>query len=182
MHCFDNDTDINYLTIPISAEIFKLEQLGYIDDKKNITPVGKTVLVEIAKITIRQAKDISDEINKNFIDNIEEYKNIFPSGLIKGRRVRTTTDELLQRFKWFFKNYPQYNWTTVLNATYNYIQNLKQQNQLEYCMTSSYFIKKQDNDKIVKSLLASWCDLLEESSQEDDEQPEERKFGYNKLI
>lgn len=174
--------DINYLTIPISAEIFKLEQLGYIDEKKNITLAGKSVLVEIAKITIRQAKDISDEINKDFIENIEEYKNIFPPGLIKGRRVRTTTDELVQRFKWFFKNYPQYKWSDILNATFNYIENLKKQNQLEYCMSSSYFIKKQDNDKIVKSLLASWCDLLEENAQEDDEQKEEKRFGYNKLI
>ena len=70
MYCLDNNTDINYLTIPISAEIFKLEQLGYIDEKKAITPIGKGVLVEIAKITIRQAKDISDEINKNYVDNI----------------------------------------------------------------------------------------------------------------
>ena len=86
---------------------------------------------------------------------------MFPAKrLPSGELARQTPNELKDKFVWFFKTYPEYDWGMVLDATdyYVYTKSLK---NFEYTMTSSYFIKKTDpRTKETSSKLADHCQMI----------------------
>jgi hypothetical protein len=74
--------------------------------------------------------------------------------------LRQTVQELKDKFVWFFKTYPEYDWTLVLDATDYYIY-MKQKENMEYITTSSYFIQRTDaSTRINRSLLADHCQMI----------------------
>lgn len=98
-------------------------------------------------------------IGDTFAINVQIYRNMWPSVLLpSGKYAKSTTKELEQKFKWFFSNF-NYSWEEVIQATEDYIVHYSKTNYV-YMKTSSYFIYKQDIDKIKSSTLAEWCDKL----------------------
>ena len=86
-----------------------------------------------------------------------EYREIFPKGkLPSGELARQSVKELQDKFVWFFKTYPEYDWDLVLDATEYYVDTFAKKNYM-YMATSSYFIKKTMTTKEVKCKLADYC-------------------------
>ena len=74
--------------------------------------------------------------------------------------LRQTVQELKDKFVWFFKTYPEFDWQLVLDATDYYIYTKGKEN-LEYMTTSSYFIQRTDTStKVSRSLLADYCQMI----------------------
>jgi hypothetical protein len=77
--------------------------------------------------------------------------------LPSGRYARQPVKDIKDAFTWFFRNYPEYTWEDVLDATHYYIFMASQKDYL-YMMDSLYFISKTDNmTKNIRSALASAC-------------------------
>ena len=85
---------------------------------------------------------------------------MFPAmKLPSGELARQSMQELRDKFVWFCKTYPDYDWDTILNAAHFYIYTKKKDGYM-YMVTSSYFIQKTDpRTKISKSLLADYCQM-----------------------
>ena len=100
-------------------------------------------------------------LGDDFLDKIKQYREMFPPVRLPSKQMaRQSVQELKDKFVWFFKNNPEYNWTIVLDATDYYIQTKKQDGYL-YMATSSNFIQKTDNNtKLVKSTLADYCQMF----------------------
>jgi hypothetical protein len=97
-------------------------------------------------------------LGAEFSNKIKEYREIFPSKrLPSGQLARQSTEELKQKFIWFFKTYPEYDWDLVLDAA-DYYNAVFEKKGYMYMVTSSYFIKKTDPiTKEVSSKLADYC-------------------------
>ena len=65
-------------------------------------------------------------------------------------------------FRWFFSTY-EYDWKTIIEATKKYVQEYEMKNY-EYMRTSQYFIRKQNPDKSFESDLATYCDMIQDGS------------------
>jgi hypothetical protein len=90
-------------------------------------------------------------------EQIVKYNEMFPKGKKIGSSVtfRTNPKELFDRFKWFFKEYPEYTWEDVLTATEMYVKVYEDANDFTYMQTSKYFVKKEDKSKSTTSTMAS---------------------------
>jgi len=96
---------------------------------------------------------------------ISEFQKKFP----KGGGYRGNARDVMQRFVWFFSEYPEFNWDVVMKATDLYI-NETNPAYLKYCQ---YFISKSDAHKIVTSVLANYCQRILDG----DESPETQQFA-----
>jgi len=98
------------------------------------------------------------ELPKKDLKFIEEYREIFPKGMLpSGQPSRVTVKELEKKFQWFFSNY-KYDWETILKATRHYVEKYKQENYM-YMKTSGYFISKTERG-VLTSALATYCDMI----------------------
>ena len=98
-------------------------------------------------------------MGKDFLDKINEYRNIFPAGkLPSGKPARVNVRSLETNFRWFFEEY-SHDWDTIIKATKMYV-NQYEENDFNYMMTSQYFIAKQDKHKVKTSTLADYCDMI----------------------
>ncbi len=96
-----------------------------------------------------------------FIVKIEEYRQIFPSGMLpSGKPGRQNVKALAGSFRWFFDTY-NFTWPQILAAAKMYVNEYKEVDYL-YMMTSQYFISKQDKNKIKQSTMADYCDMIVE--------------------
>ncbi len=108
---------------------------------------------------VKTKKKVTTEVlGPDFTDRIKEYREIFPSKrLPSGQLARQSAEELKQKFIWFFKTYPEYDWDLVLDAT-DYYNAVFEKKGYMYMATSSYFIKKTDpTSKETTSKLADYC-------------------------
>lgn len=122
------------------------------------------VLEEFETFLVKTKKKVTaDVLGDNFLERISEYREIFPKGFLPhGEIARQSVEELKNKFIWFFKTHPGYDWPLVLEAT-NYYKYIKSKDSYNFMMTSSNFIQKTDNKtKSVKSTLADYCQLLQE--------------------
>ena len=113
-------------------------------------------------------KTSKDLMGDNFDNKIKLYNSLFPAKKLgSGKYARTNVKTLESSFRWFFDTF-DYDWKTILQATYKYIEEYKLKNY-EYMRTSQYFIRKQNADKSFESDLATYCDMLNEvdSNEED---------------
>jgi len=152
------------LTIPYSAEITRLKHNGFLDENTNLTNEAKIILIEAARIFIKQSKTVHDELGADFTENVKKYRETFPPGLKSNRMLRTGITDLSPRFVWFFKTYPQITWEQVFLATEKYVESFGK--DLTYCKSASYFIKKDDKTRNSISDLATWCEGLTEEDSE----------------
>jgi hypothetical protein len=137
---------------------------GLIDEKGVLTHSAMTILEEFETFLVKTKKKISTEVlGPDFLDRINEYREIFPKGFLPhGEIARQSVEELKLKFISFFKTHPGYDWPLVLEAT-NYYKYLKSKDNYNFMMTSSNFIQKTDSKtKVVKSTLADYCQLLQE--------------------
>lgn len=173
LYCLEHGCALD-LPIAHSTETHKLKLQGLLDEESRLTPVAKTILVEISKDYFSKQKSPKIDSTSDFKENLLKYRDLFPSSKDTGRPVRNSLTELEQRMLWFIKTYPDYDWGTILNATSRYISSMA--GEYRYCMTSAYFIKKNDKSGNWVSTLASWCESM------DDEPPSENPFeGFNQL-
>lgn len=148
----------------INAEAERLiaQARGLVSEEGVLSQEALVILNEFETYLVKTKKKVStDVLGDNFLDNIKAYREIFPKGFLPhGEIARQSVEELKNKFIWFFKTYPDYDWPLVLEAA-NYYNYLKSLEGYKFMATSSYFIQKSDNKtKLVKSTLADYCQLL----------------------
>jgi len=170
LYCLDNNLD---MTLPIghSTEMHRLKLQGYLDENSNITPIAKTILVDLSKHYFVKTKEPKQVVlAEGFKDNVAKYRELFPSERTSGRALRNPINELEKKMLWFNQNYPQYDWETILKATSRYISSLD--GDYKFCQCSTYFIRKMDNgSKNFISNLATWCENIMESDNDERDHP-----------
>lgn len=132
---------------------------GLLTEEGNLTVLGTTILTEFETYLVKTKRQVaSDVLGADLVDKIQEYRELFPKGkLPSGQLARQSVEELKQKFVWFFKTYPEYDWNLVLDATEYYNAVFKKKGY-QFMVTSSYFIKKTNTiSKEVTSKLADYC-------------------------
>jgi len=152
-----------------SAEKNICEMKGLINDKGVLTHKAMSILDEFEMLLVKAKKVVTTTVlGDDFIDRINEYKMYFPKKLPSGPG-RQSLRELKQKFVWFFKNHPEYNWDDVLEAA-NYYKYERGKVNNEYMTNSSNFIKKDTMSKESISKLADYCELAKEVIKEKNKQ------------
>lgn len=150
--------------INADAERIIAHKHGLLDDAGKLTQKALTVLDEFETFLVKTKKKVTSEVlGDDFLNRIEQYRMLFPSGFLPhGEIARQSVQELKLKFVWFFKTYPEFDWDLVLEAT-NYYNYLKQKDGYKFMSTSSYFIQKIDiKTKVSKCTLADYCQLLKD--------------------
>jgi len=178
LYCLEHNINFEEFDLPVpkSAELFKLKQANFINEDGYVTLEGKMIVIEATKLYLRQVKSIKDELDDDYKLNVEKYRDLFPAGVVEGKRLKSTTSELTARFIWFFKTFPQFSWNTVLGATAEYIES--KAGDMKFCRNASYFIKKSENGSIISDL-ASWCEAFDEEEKENEKRI---PSAFNKLL
>jgi len=132
---------------------------GLLNEKGVLTYKALNILDEFQTLLVKTKKIVAtDVLGDDFIKNIEEYKEYFPKKLSTGPG-RQSVRELKQKFIWFFKNHPEYDWEIVLEAANYYSYECSKKNN-EYMSNSSNFIKKDTVNKESISKLADYCEMV----------------------
>jgi hypothetical protein len=150
---------------------------GFVVKKENdfgtsyvLTTKGLHLLKESEDILIRNKRIKKNEVPfEDWQEKIIAYNNLFPKGKKEGSSVsfRTNPKELYDKFKWFFQEYPEYDWDLVLHATAKYAATFEESNDYTYMQTSKYFIKKDDKNKVTTSTLSTHCYNIAEGNDEE---------------
>jgi hypothetical protein len=151
-----------------SLQVTKLKSDKWLNEDLTLTSKSIIFMEEINGFFKRTKKKTSqDLLGQNFIARIQEYIEIFPNRkLSSGKYARTTPKNLETSFRWFFENY-DYDWETLIKATEKYVDEYSIRNY-EFMRTAQYFIRKQNIDKSFESDLATYCELVTNSSNEPD--------------
>lgn len=158
LDCFRSKVRVSDI-INENGEYLVCQAKGFIDEEGNLTKKGITVLEEYETFISKAKKKVASEVlGTDMNERINEYRNIWPSKrLPSGELARQSSQELKDKFVWFFKTYPEYDWDLVLDATDYYNEVFRRKNYM-YMATSSYFIKKTNpQTKEVSSKLADYC-------------------------
>lgn len=141
--------------VNIPQETSLLEAAGYLHNNA-LTDSALEIIAKAAYLSRTSKTKI--HLKDEDLQKMELYRLQFPPGkLPSGSSSRTSISELRPRFEWFFAKFPQYfNWDLVLRATALYIDEYEPR-QYEFMRNSENFIYKQDLNKIMKSLLADYC-------------------------
>jgi hypothetical protein len=138
---------------------------GLINDKGILTHKAMVILDEFETLLVKTKKIVTTTVlGDDFIDRINEYKEYFPKKLPTGPG-RQSVRELKQKFVWFFKNYPEYDWEDILEAANYYCYERSQLNN-EFMTNSSNFIKKDTMSKESISKLADYCQMVKDEIEE----------------
>lgn len=135
---------------------------GFLTTEGVLTPKAILVLDACDLFKVKAKKKVTTTVlGDDFLEKIKYYRELFPAiKLGSNQLARQSVKELQDKFVWFFKTYPQFEWDLVLRATDIYTLEY-QSKQWQYMQTSSYFIQKTDNmTKAVRSTLADYCQLL----------------------
>ena len=130
-----------------------------LDGNNNLTNKAIIILNEYETFFVKTKRKVAVEIlGENFNERLKEYREIWPSKrLPSGELARQSTQEIKDKFIWFFKTYPEFDWDIILDATEYYNEVFKRKNYM-YMVTSSYFIKKTNTTtKEITSKLADYC-------------------------
>lgn len=140
-------------------------------------PKKPTLREEYEKLCIKVTEDTFKEKIWNFFEphlkkktpkpqieipenKIIIYNELFPnqkSG--SGKRMRCNIKELTKAFQYFFKQYPDYTWETILQATQQYLAEQESTNY-QWTMTAKYFCVKFKTPSMPSSELAEFCDSV----------------------
>ena len=166
MHCIKHNYAYAKSNVATAVEQQKLENHKYIvvqtpglNSVYKLTPKGENLLIEAENILTKMKRVKKSVHLAEWEDNIKEYNDLFPMGKKEGSTLtfRTNPRELMERFIWFFKEYPEYTWDMVMQATRNYVKNFDESTGYTFMQTSKYFIKKEDRSKTINSTLADMC-------------------------
>lgn len=161
LDCCRDKIQPSKLLINLDAERMMAEHKGLIDKEGKLTNKAAVVLDEYETFLVKTKKKVASEVlGADMNERIKEYREIFPGKrLPSGELARQSISELKERFVWFFKTYPEYDWDLVLDAADDYTKLFKMKNY-QYMATSSYFIKKMNSQKEVTSKLADYCQQI----------------------
>jgi hypothetical protein len=149
-----------------------LVNLGYLNlenKRYKLTPQAKLFVVKLDNYFIKAKKKTDIELmGKNFVDKINNYREIFPAKkLPSGKPARNNVKALGESFRWFFETY-DHSWEDLIKATRMYVNEYRDADYL-YMQTSQYFICKQDKNRVKHSTLADYCDMVLEGVSSEDE-------------
>jgi hypothetical protein len=157
-----------YNFVSSSLECTRLKNDGWLDKDLKLTTKSIIFMEEINSFFKKTKKKTSQALlGQDFIDKIQEYVEIFPNRkLSSGKYARVNAKNLEVSFRWFFENF-DYDWPTLLLATEKYVDEYSVRNY-EFMRTAQYFIRKQNIDKSFESDLATYCDIVNNSSDDSD--------------
>ena len=91
---------------------------GLLDENNNLTPKGLEILDEFETHLVKTKKKVAREVlGEDFMEKVNEYREAWPKKrLPSGELARQSVQELKDKFVWFFKTYPEYDWNLVLDA------------------------------------------------------------------
>lgn len=171
--------NIPIVGMPYTSEQYKLSLIGYLDEHTDpvkgiyyvINDKAKHVIheSEVYICNIKTIKKVSKTAYKDWEENIKKYNELFPKGKKEGSSIsfRTNPKELYDKFKWFFQEYPEYDWEIVLTATEKYVKIFEESNDYTFMQTSKYFIKKDDKNRVTTSTLSTHCYNIVEGNDEE---------------
>jgi hypothetical protein len=167
LHCI-KEKIVPHNFVNRSLEVTKLKSNKWLNEDLSLTSKSIIFIGEINSFFKRTKKKTSqDLLGQNFNTSIQEYIEIFPNRkLSSGKYARTTPKNLETSFRWFFENY-DYDWETIIKATEKYVDEYSIRNY-EFMRTAQYFIRKQNIDKSFESDLATYCDIVNNSSDDSD--------------
>jgi hypothetical protein len=150
-----------------SLQVEKLKRDKWLNENLTLTNKSIIFMEEINSFFKKTKKKTSQLLlGKDFTDKIQEYVEIFPNRkLSSGKYARVNAKNLEVSFRWFFENF-DYDWPTILLATEKYVDEYSVRNY-EFMRTAQYFIRKQNIDKSFESDLATYCDQVNNSLDED---------------
>ena len=155
-----------------NKEKYELVLNGYLekkDDQYIMTQEAKLICIKLDNYFVKAKKKTDIQLmGKNFVDKINNYREIFPAKkLPSGKPARNNVKALGEAFRWFFETY-DHTWEEVDKATRMYVNEYRDADYM-YMQTSQYFICKQDKHRVKHSTLADYCDMIIEGvSTEDD--------------
>jgi hypothetical protein len=125
-----------------------------------VTPKAASLISKLESyFGVHLKKSNNSIMGIDFEANAEKYNNIFPRiKLGSNKAARAPIKEIIPAFRWFFEEY-SYDWETIYKATQMYLE-AEESKKYKYTRTSKYFIRKQEQDKSWASDLASYCDLV----------------------
>lgn len=175
LHCIKEKLSVQKLVNP-QLEITRLKSDGWLAEDLSLTGKSIIFMEEINSYFRKSKKRTSKDIMGNDFDVcIKTYNEIFPAKKLgSGKYARTNIKNLETGFRWFFENY-NYDWKVIYEATKKYVEEYKMKNY-EYMRTSQYFIRKQNVDKSFESDLATYCDMIQDSS------PDEEDIFREKIV
>lgn len=135
---------------------------GFLTSEGKLTEKAVVVLDEFETLLVKTKKKVATTVlGDEFISRVQEYREMFPTAkLPSGELPRQSVQELRDKFVWFFKTYPYYDWDLVLDATEYYIMTKRKENWA-FMRSSSNFIKKTNpQTKETTSTLADHCQYL----------------------
>lgn len=165
--------------IPYTSEQYKLSLNGYVTEHKSETQgLFYTITAKAAHVVhesevyicnLKTVKKVNKVSYQDWEEKIKEYNELFPKGKKAGSTMsfRTNPKELYDKFKWFFQEYPEYDWEMVLTATRKYVNIFEESCDYTYMQTSKYFIKKDDKNKVTTSALSTHCYNIVEGNDEE---------------
>ena len=175
LHCTYNGYMYpNYINF--SSEQYRLEITGHLS--KELTGVNHVYkITEKGLHLLREAEHVLTKVKRpkkavplqEWEENVTKYNEMFPKTKKEGTNIsfRTNPRELMDRFMWFFKEYPEYTWEQVFKATEKYLESFDEATGFTYMQTSKYFIKKEDKSKTTTSTLATMCYNIAEGNDVD---------------
>lgn len=166
---------IPHNSINKELECKRLQMNQWLSESFELTDKSIIFIIEIDGYFKKSKKKTSkDLMGYNFMQNIEAYVNIFPNKkLSSGKYARVPAKNLENAFRWFFDTY-NYNWETIFQATQKYVLEYESKNY-DYMRTAQYFLRKQNIDKSWDSDLATYCEFLKNT-------PDEDKDMFSELI
>jgi len=175
LHCIKEKISVQKLVSP-ELEVARLKADDWLNEDLSLTSKSIIFMEEINSYFRKSKKKTSKDIMGNDFDVcIKTYNEIFPAKKLgSGKYARTNVKNLETGFRWFFENY-SYDWKVIYEATKKYVEEYKMKNY-EYMRTSQYFIRKQNLDKSFESDLATYCDMIQDSS------PDEEDIFKEKIV
>ncbi len=164
LHCIKEKISVSKKLASAELEIWRLTKDDWLKDDLQLTSKSIIFMEELNSYFRKSKKKTSSDLmGDNFDTYIKKYNDSFPSKKLgSGKYARTNVKTLEASFRWFFDTY-DYDWNTILSATKKYIREYEIKNY-EYMRTSQYFVRKQNTDKSFESDLATYCDMLNEGS------------------
>jgi hypothetical protein len=166
LHCIHSNI-VPDKSVNSSLEITRLISGNYLTKDLELSSNSLKFMIEIEGYFKRSKKKTSKVLmGDGFMQNIEAYVALFPNKkLSSGKYARVPAKNLENAFRWFFETY-DYDWETIFAATQKYVLEYESKNY-EYMRTAQYFLRKQSVDKSWDSDLATYCEFLNDNS--DDE-------------
>jgi len=175
LYCMKNNI-VPSTIVNSSLAITRLKSDDWLTEDLQLTNKSVIFVEEINSYFRKSKKKTSKDIMGDDFDVcIKTYNEIFPAKKLgSGKYARTNIKTLEAGFRWFFENY-NYDWKVIYEATKKYIEEYKLKNY-EYMRTSQYFIRKQSSDKSFESDLATYCDMIQDGS------PNEEDIFKEKIV